>query len=294
MDRPDTGGRDGFHTCVVPLDDDGDGDSSLSSSVHVTLAADDGAAPASLFAFFVWNGGHLLASHLRRHPELMQDKATVEFGAAGALPSLAALSRGSRFSLLTDYLAQLLLDAMAATLADPRNASVLGLLDERATVQGHLWGTDPHPLLAAIPKIAEDEAAFFDVALVGECLWLHREHANLLASIYRCLHPGGQVSPLSIPFLYPSSLTYTHACACMYRRWSPSPITSPGAKHKTCIFSTWPGRRACIRRKGGMTRGGLSWRKWRRGLCRNAHVQGRLVSQFLYRTVKRVAGQQEG
>jgi predicted nicotinamide N-methyase len=202
----DSSGSDsdsGFYTQAIPLDSDAAPAPAPPTTpilVHLTLAADDGATPASLFAFSVWNGARLLASHLHRHPKTAQGKATIEFGAAGALPSCAALALGSRFSLLTDYPAPPLLQAMARTLADPRNARCLGLeagRGRRAAVAGHRWGEDVAPLLAALPprtqEAEKEEGGGYDLALIGECLWLHREHANLLASVHRCLRVGGQV-----------------------------------------------------------------------------------------------------
>lgn len=246
----------------------------------MTLALDDGAAPASLFAFSVWNGARRLAAHLTQHPRLVHGRTVVEFGAAGALPSLAALRLGCRFALLTDFPAAPLLGAMRRTLADPRNAPVLGRgLDRCAAVRGHLWGADPTPLLAALPDDGEARAGGggFDVALVGECLWLHHQHANLLASIHGCLRPGGQVRegrmcvcvyrempgwirrpPCVFSFLSLDSLsatrsplhqttktkTNTHNIDSTKRtpppnnrRSSPSPTTSPAASARTSPFS---------------------------------------------------------
>ncbi len=245
--------------------------------LHLTLAADDGAAPASLFAFSIWNGARLLAAHLQQHPALVEGKTTIEFGAAGALPSCAALALGARFSLLTDFPAPPLLHAMARTLADPRNAQALGFgvgigpdpgggRRRRAAVMGHLWGADATPLLAALPFPPQKAVeAGYDLALVGECLWLHREHANLLVSIYRCLRPGGQVRDGWMGPLITrdqeedggskrqnnSASQHTHHPP---RRSSPSPTTCRAARRWTCGFSSWPRRGACtmMKRKGGL------------------------------------------
>ncbi|KDO31074.1 hypothetical protein SPRG_19597 [Saprolegnia parasitica CBS 223.65] len=149
---------------------------------EISLAPDDGQAPGSLFAYHVWNGATCLSEFFAATPALVQHKAVVEFGAASALPSLVALHLGASTAVMTDYPAPVLIDNMQRNVA--RNANKLG--HGSATVLGHLWGDDVGPLLAPT------QGDGFDVAIVAECLWLHKEHEHLLMSIMACLKRGGK------------------------------------------------------------------------------------------------------
>jgi predicted nicotinamide N-methyase len=80
----------------------------------------------------------------------------VEFGAAAALPSLAALHLGCRACRVTDYPSEHVLAAVRANVA--ANADLLGGdLAVRCVVAGHLWGSE----------VAVELQGQFDVALVG-------------------------------------------------------------------------------------------------------------------------------
>lgn len=298
-------GSDGFYTEAIPLDD--------STQVHVTLAADDGAAPASLFAFSVWNGARRLARHLAQHPRLVQGRTIIEFGAAGALPSLAALRHGCRFALLTDFPSPPLLQAMERTLADPRNAAALGMglgLEEssvgrhrRAAVLPHLWGEDTEPLLAALPDGAASRG--FDVALVGECLWLHNQHTSLLKSIHGCLRPGGQASvDLRVhAFMHRSD---RGSCVLGVPTGTP-PRTQNQTQTQTQAFVSFshhvPGCEAQdlaffdLAAASEGSDGGRAFfavEKLGEEPMPHAHARGRVAVQFLYRLVKKGGGDGDG
>ncbi|OQR82813.1 nicotinamide n-methyltransferase [Achlya hypogyna] len=153
----------------------------------ISLAPDDGQAPGSLFAYHVWNGATCLAEFFAEDPVRVAGKKIVEFGAASALPSLVALHLGASVAVMTDYPAPVLIENMQKNVT--RNADKLD--NGNAVVLGHLWGEDTAPLRAYSHEDSGETG--FDVAIVAECLWLHKEHDNLLASIMSCLKPGGQV-----------------------------------------------------------------------------------------------------
>ena len=165
----------------------------------LAVAPDDGGHQSSLFAHRVWNGARLLAQHLAAHPQVVAGAATLELGAAAALPSLAALRHGAVAAVITDHPTPRLLEVIQRNLT--LNEPVLGAhAVAHAAVTGHLWGTDLAPLrrcLAQARGEAEGSCAGeglqggFDVVLVGECLWLHDEHSNLCATIANALNPGG-------------------------------------------------------------------------------------------------------
>jgi len=125
--------------------------------------------------------------------------------------------------MITDYPDERLLVAIRTSLDDVRNEPLLGLGLEkggdgvRVDVQGHLWGSEVGGLLRAgsgrsrlgerererrrgedvldgdgtEPEQGEIIGSQYDVALVGECLWLHDQHHNLLLSLFHTLRPGG-------------------------------------------------------------------------------------------------------
>ncbi|EEY64717.1 uncharacterized protein PITG_16153 [Phytophthora infestans T30-4] len=156
-----------------------------SSTPHfrISVADDDGGIPGSLFACAVWNGAKFIAMHFAKHPELVEGRRVVEFGAASALPSLVALHFGAKLAVMTDYPNDLLLKNIETNIK--RNAHLLGT--GRRDVRGHLWGSDTAALLKCLdapPSAVLDEQkesetpddstkAQFDVAVVAECLWLH-------------------------------------------------------------------------------------------------------------------------
>lgn len=185
---------------------------SPSFHLHISLAEDDG-ANGSLFAFSIWNGSLLLACYLDNHPAFVRDKRVIEFGAAGALPSMVALRHGGAYMMITDYPDARLLQAIERTLQDRRNAAWLGAgkTAGRVGIMGHVWGRDTAGLLgeestrngqvrACLGDMGDDlgkvrregrSSGLYDLALVGECLWLHQEHENLLQSLHSTLCPGG-------------------------------------------------------------------------------------------------------
>ncbi|OQS00020.1 nicotinamide n-methyltransferase, partial [Thraustotheca clavata] len=156
-----------------------------SIKMEISLALDDGQAPGSLFAYHVWNGATCLSEFFASDPNIVKGKKTVEFGAASALPSLVALNLGATVAVMTDYPALVLIENMKKNVS--RNAEKL--CNGKAVVLGHLWGEDT----AEIFKHSQFESSSgFEIAIVAECLWLHKEHENLLSSIMTCLKSGGK------------------------------------------------------------------------------------------------------
>ncbi|CAK4076414.1 unnamed protein product [Aphanomyces euteiches] len=153
-------------------------------AMRISVAPDDGQAPGTLFAYHIWNGATCLAEFFAEDPTLVRGRKVVEFGAASALPSLVALHFGAKVAGMTDYPADILLQNMRDNVERNRP-----LLNGTPVVQGHLWGSDTTALLSHTEE--NGEITGFDVAIVAECLWMHREHNNLAKSINECLAPGG-------------------------------------------------------------------------------------------------------
>ena len=181
----------------------------------------------TLFAHQVWSGSRLLAQYVLDHPQLVQNMSTIEFGAGTALPSLAALKNGSKFTVITDYPDEDMLQAIRETVGHNWNtlytqSSADGpLLEDRVVVAGHEWGTCTKAIQQQvtmaqqnIQTTEEDDdddddnengtirsdtmtSSLFDVALLSECLWNHSLHEKLAASLNALLHPTHGIAILT-------------------------------------------------------------------------------------------------
>ena len=200
---------------TVEIDEDGvmanlfadheDGSSAIDEFENVTIAGqvyklklppDVG----TLFAHRVWSGSKLLANYLATNAEkLVKNRKTIEFGAGSALPSLVALAQGSSFTMITDYPDSQILQAIRETVGmnwmtcdDPKG---------RVRVLGHEWGTDVDDLISCLPSNPSEletyHRSYFDLAILSECLWMHRCHQALAASLDKILHPTHGVAILT-------------------------------------------------------------------------------------------------
>lgn len=151
----------------------------------------------TLFAHRVWSGSKLLAEFLASNSELyVAGKRTIEFGAGTALPSLVALACGSEFSIITDYPDNDILQAIRESVG--YNWESCGGPVGRVAVVGHEWGSGAEEILKAAGQLssstANDEELFFDLAILSECIWMHRSHAALVQSLDSLLHPNRGVA----------------------------------------------------------------------------------------------------
>lgn len=171
--------------------------------------------PGTLFNNRLWNGAIVISEYLQAHPECVAGRTVVEFGAGAGVPSLVAGKLGAALVVATDYP----LPAAIATL-DLNIAANFGGSGEsagsgspasvdcgepaasgptgghggeaaavgRVLARGHLWGSDVGDLLALA---GPGPGPRFDLALLGDTLWKHDQHDNLLQSLAACLRKGG-------------------------------------------------------------------------------------------------------
>jgi EEF1A N-terminal glycine/lysine methyltransferase len=180
--------------------DDGDGDTG--PLVNVAIAGhsyilQQPPDKGTLFAHQVWSGSKLMARYIAEE-DLARHKRTIEFGAGTALPSLVALATGSKLSIITDYPDEEMLQAIRETVG--HNWRVCGNPIHRVKVVGHEWGQSVEHILQAVrtlesthPPTSQEHNAphgcCFDLALLSECLWMHKSHGILAKSLDRVLHP---------------------------------------------------------------------------------------------------------
>lgn len=142
----------------------------------------------TLFAHRVWSGSKLMANYILSHvEEYVTGKTTIEFGAGTAIPSLTALSLGTRYSLITDYPDDEVLQSIRETVGHNWQPK----MNNRVKVLGHEWGGEVDCLLES------SGVSQFDVAFLSECLWMHNTHQALAQSLDRVLHPTHGIAILT-------------------------------------------------------------------------------------------------
>jgi nicotinamide N-methyltransferase len=152
----------------------------------------------SLFAHQVWSGSRLLARYIAEEgSDLVKNRATIEFGAGTALPSLVALSCGTKMTIITDYPDDDVIQALRETVG--HNWNVVGRPLGRVAVVGHEWGQSIDEIARAVHRLqggieidtreTGETRIYFDVAFLSECLWNHKLHKSLAKSLDSLLHP---------------------------------------------------------------------------------------------------------
>lgn len=174
----------------------------------------------TLFCDQIWSGSKLLAEFLySNRTQYCLGKRTIEFGSGTALPSLMSLSCHSNITIITDYPDNHIIQTIKETVGS--NWSVCTNPKNRVGVIGYEWGTpvdDIHSLVQRllrnrrkeeqqlhnkdVQNISESDddrkesddddkthRNYFDVALLSECIWMHRCHEALVQSLHELLHP---------------------------------------------------------------------------------------------------------
>jgi predicted nicotinamide N-methyase len=103
-----------------------------------------------------------------------------------------ALAHGSLLSVITDYPDEGVLQAIKETVG--LNWESCGEPLGRVAVVGHEWGTATDGVADVVKQISgsdeqNEEGIYFDLAILSECLWMHRAHGALVQSLSKLLHP---------------------------------------------------------------------------------------------------------
>lgn len=142
-----------------------------------------GASPTE--AHVLWNGAKVISDYFEDDPSRVKGKTVLELGAASGLPSLVAGILGASKVVMTDYPDVDLVSNMQNNIdecdvtVEPR-----GHIAEVIDAVGFVWGGDPEPLLA---RLAPPAAAKFDVLILADLLFRHREHPDLVKTIRETL-----------------------------------------------------------------------------------------------------------
>ena len=134
----------------------------------------------SLWGHRLWNAGKAMALYLEN--ENLENLNVLEFGAASGLPSMSVAFKDANHVVLTDYPDPELLNALNDTVnlnQDNINSNV--------SVVGFQWGQDVSQLLEiTFPKK-------YDLILMADLIFNHKEHDHLLESCTLLLSPKGKI-----------------------------------------------------------------------------------------------------
>ncbi|ORX69232.1 hypothetical protein DL89DRAFT_173687 [Linderina pennispora] len=128
-----------------------------------------------LWGHYLWNAAKLFANYLDARKEIVRGKSVVEFGAAGALPSLVAVCGGAQKVVITDYPDADLVENIRQNVEDNFPAE---LASGAVVVEGFKWGSE----IEKIAGLSGNEHRTFDVLILSDLVFNHSEHTHLLNS----------------------------------------------------------------------------------------------------------------
>ncbi|KAF9945347.1 hypothetical protein BGZ72_001448 [Mortierella alpina] len=181
--------------------------------------ANVGGGVVKLMSHYVWNAALIMAEYIEQGELIdVRGRRVIEFGAGAALPGLLSVKRGARFTTLTDYPDQAIVENLERNwyenlyesteerearriagqestetqrykeLLEDRHA---GRQEERQSVEqrvhcavrGHAWGESVQDLVDCLPADGSDcKERGYDWVLLADTLWVSEGHASLLKS----------------------------------------------------------------------------------------------------------------
>lgn len=149
-----------------------------------------GASPTE--AHVLWNGAKVISDYFEEAPAArVAGRTVLELGAASGLPSLVAAVLGARRVVMTDYPDPELVENMQRNI-DGCPEAAAGVVD----AMGFVWGADSRPLLERLrssssgkegDKKGEEDDEKFDVLVLADLLFRHKEHPDLVRTIRETL-----------------------------------------------------------------------------------------------------------
>ncbi|GAB1526176.1 Protein N-terminal and lysine N-methyltransferase efm7 [Rhizoctonia solani] len=157
-----------------------------------------------LWAQHLWNAAIILADFLDLNSlELCRDKAVLELGAGGALPSLVAALCGAHQVVITDYPDAPLLDNITRNI----DHNIPSHIHPNVKAQGYVWGTNPEKLFQCLDRTnsAGDslvdartvEKNAFDVIILSDLIFNHSQHSALLDTCESALRPARRLEEVA-------------------------------------------------------------------------------------------------
>lgn len=137
----------------------------------------------------LWNAGRTSSHYIEeRTDELIRDKDVLEIGAAAGVPSIVSAIQGARTVVMTDYHDPDLVSNMQynADLAAPMIPATAES-QKRLYVEGYKWGNPVEPLFAHLPPPTKGIPSGFDVLIMADVVYSHREHGNLVTTMQQTL-----------------------------------------------------------------------------------------------------------
>lgn len=128
----------------------------------------------------LWNAGQIVSDYLQDHAsELVVGKNVLEFGAAGAVPSLTCAILGARKVVATDYPDPDLITNIQY------NIDNCSLLPQKHSIlsRGFLWGNSTVELI----ELLDAGTRPYDLLILADILFNHSEHGKLLQSVKETL-----------------------------------------------------------------------------------------------------------
>eukprot|EP00123_Amoebidium_parasiticum_P020832 comp57276_c0_seq1/m.47803 comp57276_c0_seq1/g.47803 ORF comp57276_c0_seq1/g.47803 comp57276_c0_seq1/m.47803 type:complete len:330 (-) comp57276_c0_seq1:63-1052(-) len=152
--------------------------------LYITLSEDKN---MTLFAHYVWNSALILGDYLAEDKVSCANERVLELGAGSGLPSLMAVLKGAESVVITDYPEP----AVIANLRENAERNLPAVFRGKWAVEEHCWGESVETLLNAALQPGRVERRF-DSVYVADCLWLHYQHRNLLATCQQTIGPQGR------------------------------------------------------------------------------------------------------
>ncbi|KAL4974035.1 hypothetical protein BDW66DRAFT_92574 [Aspergillus desertorum] len=138
-----------------------------------------------LYGNMLWNAGRISSEYIETNaPTLIAGKDVLEIGAAAGVPSIVSALMGARTTVMTDYPDPDLVDNMRQN-ADASASMIPTDPPSSLHVTGYKWGSDVEPLKAYLPE--ESRTKGFDVLIMADVVYSHREHGNLVKTMQETL-----------------------------------------------------------------------------------------------------------
>ncbi|RPA84570.1 hypothetical protein BJ508DRAFT_412638 [Ascobolus immersus RN42] len=132
-----------------------------------------------LWGHMLWNAGRILARYIEENPSVVQGKTVLELGAGAGLPGVVAGIAGAEKVVITDFPDPDLITNIRHNLTLMPAGS--------GAAEGYAWGKEQDHLLAHLPSGHGDR---FDVVLMADLLFNHKEHPSMVRTLKRLLRVG--------------------------------------------------------------------------------------------------------